>query len=98
MKARWEVRRLSKAESLYLSRQASDTAFPAVTAAVLFVLYKYRHWHKVDCVKLYRDIIAFLSTPALLHGKSLDNEQVEKYIEDSLGIDFDDLRKAVKIE
>lgn len=100
MKARLDLkpRKLSQAECRQISRQAADSAFPAVMAAVLFVLYRYRHWHKDSCVKLYRDIIAFLSTPALLHGKSLDNEQVEKYIEDSLGIDFDDLRKAVKIE
>ena len=97
MKARWEVRRLSKAESLYLSRQASDTAFPAVTAAVLFVLYRYRHWHKADCVKLYEDVCALLSMPPTTSG-SLDDEQVCSYLEKQLGIDFDKIRKAVKIE
>ena len=96
MKARYEVRRLSQAECRQISRQAADSAFPAVMAAVLFVLYRYRHWHKADCVKLYDDVCALLSMPPTASG-SLDDEQVCTYLEKQLGIDFDKIRKAVQI-
>lgn len=39
MKARVNVRRLSNAEKRDLSRQMADAAFPAVMAAVLYVLH-----------------------------------------------------------
>lgn len=97
MKARYEVRRLSKAEMTALSRQAADSAFPAVMGAVLFVLYRYRHWHKADCVKLYDDVCAMLSMPETTAGY-LDDHQVCAYLEEHLGIDFDKIRKAVQIE
>ena len=97
MKARYEVRRLSKAESDQITRQAVDNAFPAVMAAVLFVLYKYRHWHKDKCVKLYNDVCDMLSMPETVAG-SMDDREVEAYLSERIGIDWQDIRDAVQIE
>ena len=96
MRARYEVKRLSNAENIALSRQAADSAFPAVMAAVLYVLYKYRRWHKDRCVKLYKDVVALLNMPCVM-GHYLTDEDIEKYLEQKLGIDFDEIRKAVHI-
>lgn len=96
MRARWEVRRLSSAECDYLSRQAADTAFPAVAAAVLLVLYK-RGWHKDRLLQLYDDVCAFLALPAV-GGKKLTNEDVQEYLEKQIGIDWGKIRKSIRIE
>lgn len=95
MKARYNVKRLTSKECLNLSKQATDNAFPAIMAAVLFVLYK-RGWHKDKCVKLYDDVCALLSMPPVF-GKHLDDRQIEAYLEDKLGIDWNKIRNSVEI-
>lgn len=95
MKARWEIRRLSAAECDNLSRQAADTAFPAVVAAVLYVLYR-RGWHKDKLLKLYDDVCAFLTFPVIF-GKELSNEDVQEYLEKRIGIDWNKIRKSIRI-
>lgn len=99
MKARYadKVKRLSKYESAQVSRQAVNSAFPAVMAAVLYVLYK-RGWHRYRLIKLYDDVCALLAMPPMIHGKSLDDRQVEAYLAEKLGIDWNKIRNAVQIE
>jgi hypothetical protein len=89
------VKRLSKKEGAAVSRQAADSAFPAVMAAVLFVLYK-RGWHKDRLLKLYDDVCAFLAMPAVF-GKHLDDRQIEDYLEKKIGIDWSKIRKCIQI-
>ncbi|MBQ5317018.1 MAG: hypothetical protein J6I96_05640 [Oscillospiraceae bacterium] len=99
MRARYtdKVTRLSKMESRQVSRQAADSAFPAAMGAVLYVLYKYRRWHRDRCVKLYDDVCALLSMPGTVQG-SLDDRQVCAYLESRLGIDWEKIKKCVQIE
>lgn len=97
MKARVNVRRLSNAERRDLSRQMVDAAFPAVMAAVLYVLHL-RRWHKDRIVKLYDDVCALLAVPIGLRGKCLDDRQVEEYLARVYGIDWDKIRQSVQIE
>lgn len=89
------VKRLSKKEGAAVSRQAVDSAFPAVMAAVIFVLYK-RGWHKDRLLKLYDDVCAFLAMPAVF-GKHLDDRQIEDYLEKKIGIDWNKIRKCIQI-
>jgi len=97
MKARYKVKRLTHKECDSLTRQAIDNAFPAVMGAVLYVLYKYRHWHKDKCLKLYDDVCALLTMPPVF-GKYLDDRQIEEYLSTQIGIDWDKIRNAVQIE
>ena len=90
------IKRLTKAEGIAVSRKAADNAFPAVMAAVLYVLYKYRKWHKEDCVKLYNEVCDLLAMPPIF-GKPLDDLEIEQYLTEKLGIDWDKIRKAVQI-
>ena len=98
MKARYgnAIKRLSKMENIAISRQAADSAFPAVMAAVLYVLYK-RGWHKDRLLKLYDDVCVFLALPPLLYGKVFNDIEIEKYLEDALGIDWSKIRKSIQI-
>lgn len=97
MKARVNVKRLSGAENRNLSRQMVDAAFPAVMAAVLYVLHL-RRWHKDRIVKLYDDVCALLAVPIGLRGRYLDDRQTEEYLSRQYGIDWDKIRKSVQIE
>ena len=91
-----KVKRLSKAESMAISRTAADSAFPAIMAAVLFVLYK-RGWHKDRLIKLYDDVCALLTMPSIF-GQYLDDRQIEEYLTKQVGIDWDKIRSAIRIE
>ena len=95
MKARLNVKRLSAKECEALSRECIDNAFPAVMAAVLYVLYK-RGWHKDKLIKLYDDVCDLLAMPPIF-GKHLDDREVERFLEDKIGIDWDKIRKVVQI-
>ena len=98
MKANYgKVKRLSRAECAVLSREAADHAFPAIMAAVLFVLYKHRHWHKDKLVKLYDDVCDLLVMPSVF-GQYLDDRQIEQYLADKLGINWDKIRNCIRIE
>jgi len=89
------VKRLSKKEGAAVSRQAADSAFPAVMAAVLFVLYK-RGWHKDRLVKLYDDVCAFLIMGTIF-GRHLTDIEIEQYISKHLGIDWNKIRGCIQI-
>ena len=97
MKARYgkSIKRLSAKECNAISQEAADSAFPAIMAAVIFVLYK-RGWHKDKLLKLYDDVCAFLAMPSIL-GKHIDDRQVEKYLEDKIGIDWSKIRSCIQI-
>lgn len=89
------VKRLSKKEGDAISRQAANSAFPAIMAAVLFVLYK-RGWHKDRLLKLYDDVCAFLAMPPVF-GKHLDDRQIEDFLEKRIGINWDKIRNCIQI-
>lgn len=89
------VKRLSKKEGAAVSRQAANSAFPAIMAAVLYVLYK-RGWHKDRLSKLYDDVCALLAMPSIF-GKHLDDVQIEKYLTDKIGIDWNKIRECIQI-
>lgn len=96
MKARVNVKRLTRKECLALSKQAADNAFPALMAAVLYVLY-IRGWHKKDLVKLYDDVCALLAMPPVF-GKNFDDREMEKFFADKLGIDWNKMRDCIQVE
>ena len=96
MKARFAPKRLSHSEAVTVTETALRTVAPAVTAAVLFVLYR-RGWHKDRLHTLYKEIVFFFSSPAHF-DKWLTNEEIESYIADKVGIDWSELENAVKVE
>ena len=96
MKAHIAPKRLSEREAKDTAQRALECVAPAVVAAVLYVLYK-RGWHKEQITKLYDDIVALFSMPAVF-GKYLDNEQVQQELTDKCGIDWNKLVKVVKVE
>lgn len=97
MKARYgkSIKRLTAKECDAVSREAANSAFPAIMAAVIFVLYK-RGWHKDRLLKLYDDVCAFLAMPSIL-GKHFDDKQVEDYLEKKIGINWNKIKSCIQI-
>lgn len=95
MKAHFAPKRLSKQEAMQTTQTALECVAPAVVAAVLFTLYK-RGWHKDRICKLYDDIICMFSMPEVF-GQRLDDEMIEKYLTEKIGIDWTRLIKVVKV-
>lgn len=97
MKARYgkSIKRLTAKECNAVSREAANSAFPAVMAAVIFVLYK-RGWHKDRLLKLYDDVCAFLAMGTIF-GKCFDDEQVKSYLVKKIGIDWSKIKSCIQI-
>jgi len=96
MKARIAPKRLSHSEAVTVTETALRTVAPAVTAAVLFVLYR-RGWHKDKLKTLYTEIVYFFLYPARF-GKYMTDEEVREYLTEHIGIDWSELENAVQVE
>lgn len=98
MKARYgkSIKRLTAKECNAVSREAANNAFPAIMAAVLLVLYK-RGWHKDRLLKLYDDVCDLLVMPPVF-GKNFDDREIEKFLADKLGIDWNKMRDCIQVE
>ncbi|MBO7437538.1 MAG: hypothetical protein J6T97_06940 [Bacteroidaceae bacterium] len=88
MKAYYAPKRLSLKEAKATTQQALECVAPAVTAAVLFVLYR-RGWHKDKITELYKEIVNLFKYPA---------DEIKAYLTNKCGIDWNELVKAVKVE
>lgn len=95
MKSHIAPKRLSNKEARDTTQRALECVAPAVVSAVLYVLYK-RGWHKDRITKLYDDIVALFSMPAVF-GKYLDNETVQAELTKKCGIDWQRLVDVVKV-
>ena len=96
MKARFAPKRLSHAEAVIVTEKALQTVAPAVTGAVLFILYR-RGWHKDRLRTLYKEIVFFFSSPARF-DKWMTNEEIQAYLTERIGIDWSEIENAVKVE
>lgn len=96
MKSRIAPKRLSHSEAVKVTQTALECTAPAVTAAVLFVLYR-RGWHKDKLISLYQEIVGFFKYPQYF-GKYLTDIEIQEYLTDKIGIDWNDLTKAVKVD
>ena len=96
MKAHIASRRLSHAEGMAITQRALECTAPAVTAAVLFILYR-RGWHKDKVLTLYRDIVSFFRYPQRF-GDWLTDTEIKEYLTQKVGIDWQELVDAVKVD
>lgn len=96
MKARITPKRLSRSEERELTSRVRETFVPAVTAAILYVLYR-RGWHKDKLHGLYKDIVALFKYPQAF-DKWLDDITIQNVLSERIGIDWQELVDAVKVE
>ena len=96
MKARIAPKRLSEREAKDTTQRALEVCAPAVTAAVLFILYR-RGWHKDKLTDLYKEVVNLFKYPAAFDRYATDDE-IKQFLTDKCGIDWDELVKAVKVE
>ena len=96
MKAYYAPKRLSVKEAKATTQQALECVAPAVTAAVLFILYR-RGWHKDKITELYKEIVNLFKYPAAFDRYATDDE-IKTYLTNKCGIDWNELVKAVKVE
>ena len=96
MKAHIAQRRLSHAEGMAITQRALECTAPAVTAAVLYILYR-RGWHKDRLRALYKDIVALFSYPQAF-DKWLTDVELKAILAERVGIDWQELIDAVKVE
>lgn len=95
MKAHIAQRRLSHAEGMAITQRALECTAPAVTAAVLYILYR-RGWHKDKLHGLYKDIVALFKYPQAF-DKWLDDITIQNVLSERIGIDWQELVDAVKV-
>lgn len=96
MKSHFAPKRLSKKEAKQTTQQALECVAPAVTAAVLLILYK-RGWHKDKLKVLYKEIVNIFKNPIAFDRYATD-EEIKNYLTEKCDIDWDELIKAVKVE
>jgi hypothetical protein len=95
MKARITPKRLSRSEERELTSRVRETFVPAVTSAILYVLYR-RGWHKDKLHGLYKDIVALFKYPQAF-DKWLDDITIQNVLSERIGIDWQELVDAVKV-
>lgn len=95
MNARLVTRRLSTAEQKGYTESVMREAVPAVTAAVLMVLYR-RGWHKDKLISLYQEVVSFFRYPQYF-GKWLTDEEIKATLTERVGIDWTELEQAAMI-
>ena len=88
-------KRMSRSESIRVTRQAINDLLPQMAAAWMYVLDR-RGWHKDRVLKAYKDVVALYQMPEVM-GKFLQGDDVVEYIAQKYGIDWDELRNAAKI-
>lgn len=96
MNARIAPKRLSHSEALSVTQQALECTAPAVTAAVLYILYR-RGWHKDKLKALFLDIVSFFKYPQYFN-KYLTDIEIQNFLSDKLDIDWNDLKSVVKVD
>ena len=96
MKSRIAPKRLSHSEAVRVTQTALECTAPAVTAAVLFILYR-RGWHKDKILSLYQDIVAFFKYPQMF-GEWLEDTEIKDLLTERIGINWQDLIDVVKVD
>lgn len=96
MKARIAPNRLSHAEAVKITQTALEITAPAVTAAILWTLYKKRGWHKDKVLSLYKEIVGTFAYP-MAFNKWADDIEIKQYLSEKIGIDWQELVDAVKV-
>lgn len=96
MKARLAPKRMSHSEALHTTQSALEICAPAAVAATLYILYR-RGWHKDKLLSLYKEIVCLFKYPQAF-GKWIDDTEVKNLLSERIGIDWDELVDAVKVE
>jgi hypothetical protein len=89
-------KRLSTMEARQVTQNALEVVAPAVTSAVLFILYR-RGWHKDKLETLYKEIVNFFDLPQAF-DRYLTDIEIKDYLAERLDIDWQELIDAVKVE
>lgn len=95
MNARLVTRRLSTAEQKGYTESVMREAVPAITAAVIMILYR-RGWHKDKLISLYQEVVSFFKYPQYF-GKWLTDEEIKATLTERIGIDWKELADAAVV-